>query len=139
MNRAIATIALLLATGAFGQDISPKQETANLWVYVTNASFGGLPMDTVDVTVDSAFDIGAMALSVHLVANGKSHEFGFSEAIYADGGPVTSDAHFSPTIAPAEVTGARATVGMFSGRALKCAKQDSSTPSRAVLACVFRN
>ena len=133
-------LAALLAAGAtFGQEVTANQEKANLWLYVTPGSFAGTPTGSVDVSADPAFDIEAMQLTVRLHAAGKSHQFQFSGAIYADDPPVTSDAHFSPSIAPADVTGASATVGMFRARGLKCAKQDVSTPRRVVFACVFRN
>ena len=135
----LATLAVLLGASAFAQDVAANQEKADLWIYVTPGSFAGTPTFGVDVSVDSAFDIEAMQLTVRLHTAGKSHEFQFTGAIFADESAVTSDAHFSPSIVPADVTGASASVGLFRDRHLKCAKQASSTPSRAVLACVFRS
>lgn len=130
--------AVLFASSAFGEEVTATK--AHLWLYVTQASFSGMPMDTVDVTADSAFDINPMELTVGIVAKGKSSNFEFMQPIFADGGPVTSDAHFSPSITPADVTGASAAVGtFFAKKSLRCTKHKSSTRSRVVFACVFRD
>ena len=118
--------AVLFASSAFGEEVTATIQKANLWLYVTQASFSGMPMDTVDVTADSAFDINPMELTVGIVAKGKSSNFEFMQPIFADGGPVTSDAHFSPSIPPADVTGASAAVGTF------FAKKVSNAPSMRV-------
>lgn len=133
-------LALLLILSAFGQEVSSSQEKANLWVYVTPGNMAGIATNTVDVSVDSAFDIDAMQLTVNIMAKGASSQFHFMQPIFADAGPMTSDAHFSPSIAPADVTGASASVGsLFTQKHLKCAKQASSTTYRVIFACVFRN
>ena len=64
--------AVLFASSAFGEEVTATIQKANLWLYVTQASFSGMPMDTVDVTADSAFDINPMELTVGIVAKGKS-------------------------------------------------------------------
>ena len=117
------------------QTSNEKANSANMWVYVSRNT----DMETINVSVDPAFDIDPMDLSVRIKAGGLSHEFGFLRAIYGDEGVVTSDAHFSPNLALASITGVSAAIGSFlSQRGLKCAQKDESSSSRLVFGCNFR-
>ena len=117
------------------QTKNDSADTANLWVFVTRNS----SLDTIDVSVDPAFDIDPMDLSVRIKSGALSHEFGFLDAIYSDEGVVTSDAHFSPGVALASITGVSAAIGsVFDQRGLRCIQHDLSSSERLVFGCNFR-
>ena len=131
--RRLAVLAVLAGAFAWGQD-DPAGEKAHLWVYVQDSEWG-----SVDVSAGTANDIDEGELTVTLYAGGKSHDFSFTQPLFADNPAVTSDAHFSPAIKHTQVTAASARVGgMFTGsRSLKCGEPKRHR-TRTVFACNYR-
>ena len=57
MKTIILAIILIASQMVYGQEVSANQERANLWLYVTEASMGDFPLNTIDVAASPSFDV----------------------------------------------------------------------------------
>ena len=112
----------------------PVDGKAHMWIYVRNSEWSG-----VDVSAGTANDIPQGELTVTLYAGGQSYDFLFTQPLFADNPPVTSDAHFSPSITHTQVNAASVRIGgMWRGyRSLRC-ENPKRYGTRTVFACNYR-